>query len=109
MLLKSRSGASLPIRLYHRFYCRVETKKTPTRRRVKCWEIIADNLSKAGWSWGCVSTLNASGRTIWIADAHRDNGKRFVVRVDEKLTAFVELESARATLIFCNRSRSVTK
>jgi hypothetical protein len=32
-------------------------------------------------------------RTIWIADAHRD-GKRFVVRADEKLTAFVELESA---------------
>jgi hypothetical protein len=23
--------------------------------RVKYWEIIADNLSKAGWSWGCVS------------------------------------------------------
>jgi hypothetical protein len=34
------------------------------------------------------------GRTIWIADAHRDDGKRFVVRADEKLTAFVELESA---------------
>ena len=32
--------------------------------------------------------------TIWIADAHRDDGKRFVVRADEKLTAFVELESA---------------
>jgi len=31
---------------------------------------------------------------IWIADAHRDNGKRFVVRADEKLTAFVELEAA---------------
>ena len=30
----------------------------------------------------------------WIADAHRDDGKRFVVRADEKLTAFVELESA---------------
>jgi hypothetical protein len=29
-----------------------------------------------------------------VADAHRDNGKRFVVRADEKLTAFVELESA---------------
>jgi hypothetical protein len=28
------------------------------------------------------------------ADAHRDNGKRIVVRADEKLTAFVELESA---------------
>ena len=35
-----------------------------------------------------------NGRTIWIADAHRDDGKRFVVRADEKLTAFLELESA---------------
>jgi hypothetical protein len=59
---------------------------------VKYWEIIADNLSKAGWSWGCVSAIDSSGRTIWIADAHRDNGKRFVVHADEKLTAFVELE-----------------
>jgi hypothetical protein len=57
-------------------------------------EIIADNLKKAGWSWGCVSALDSAGRTIWIADAHRDNGKRFVVRADEKLTAFLELESA---------------
>jgi hypothetical protein len=31
---------------------------------------------------------------IFVADAHRDDGKRFVVRTDEKLTAFVELESA---------------
>jgi hypothetical protein len=31
---------------------------------------------------------------IWIADAHRDDGKRFVVRADERLTAFLELESA---------------
>ena len=58
------------------------------------WEIIADNLSKAGWGGGCVSTIDPNGQTIWIADAHRDNGKRFVVRADEKLTAFVELESA---------------
>jgi len=56
------------------------------------WEIIADNLSKAGWSWGCVAAVDRDGRTIWIADAHRDDGKRFVVRADEKLTAFVELE-----------------
>jgi hypothetical protein len=34
------------------------------------------------------------GRTIWIGDAHRGDGKRFVVRVDEKLTVFLELESA---------------
>jgi len=56
--------------------------------------IIAVNLSKAGWSWGCVSAINSHGRTIWIADAHRNDGKRFVVHADEKLTAFVELESA---------------
>jgi hypothetical protein len=31
---------------------------------------------------------------IWIVDAHRGDGKRFVVRADEKLTAFVELETA---------------
>jgi hypothetical protein len=51
-------------------------------------EIIADNLSKAGWSWGCVSAIDSSGRAIFDADAHRDDGKRFVVRADEKLTAF---------------------
>ena len=44
----------------------------------RCWEIIADNLSKAGWSWGCVSTVDSQGRTIWIADAHRGDGKRFL-------------------------------
>jgi hypothetical protein len=56
--------------------------------------IIADNLTKAGCSWGYVSAIGSGGRTIWIADAHRDDGKRFVVRTDEKLTAFTELESA---------------
>jgi len=61
---------------------------------VKCWEIIADNLSKAGCSWGYVSALDSEGRTIWIADAHRGAGKRFVVRADEKLTAFMELQAA---------------
>ena len=61
---------------------------------MKYWEIIADNLSKAGWSWGCVSSTDHKGRTIWIADAHRDDRKHFVVRADEKLTPFAELESA---------------
>jgi hypothetical protein len=71
--------------------------------RVKSWEIIADNLSRAGWSWGCVSAIDSNGRTIWIADAHRDDGKRFVVRPDEKLTAFLELERVtRESLRFLN-------
>jgi hypothetical protein len=61
---------------------------------VREWEIIADNLSKAGWSWSCASALDLQGRTIWITDAHRGDGKRFVVRADEKLSAFLELERA---------------
>ena len=37
---------------------------------------------------------DTKGRTILIVDTHRGDGKRFVVRGDEKLTAFAELESA---------------
>jgi hypothetical protein len=59
---------------------------------VKYWEIIDDNLSETGWSWGWVSAVDCEGRKIWIVDAHRDDGKRFVARSDEKLTAFLELE-----------------
>jgi hypothetical protein len=61
---------------------------------MRYWEIIADNLSKPGWSCGCVSAIDTNGRTIWIADAHRDDGKRFIVHADEELTAFLGLESA---------------
>ena len=56
--------------------------------------MIADNLKKAGFSVGLVSAVDSEGRTIWIVDAHRSDGKRFIVRADEKLTAFLELESA---------------
>jgi hypothetical protein len=38
--------------------------------------------------------VDSRGRTIFVADAHHGDGKRFVVRADEKLTAFMELESA---------------
>jgi hypothetical protein len=68
----------------------VAAESSPT----KCWEIIADNLKKAGWSLGWVSAVDSEGRTIWIVDAHREDGKRFIARADEKLTAFMELEAA---------------
>jgi hypothetical protein len=61
---------------------------------MKHWEIIVDNLHKAGWSLGWVSALDLEGRTMWIVDAHRGDGQRFVVHADGKLTAFIELESA---------------
>jgi hypothetical protein len=60
---------------------------------MKYWEVIADKLGKAGWSWGCSSQIDSSGRVLFTADAHRDNGKRFIVSADEKLTAFLALEN----------------
>jgi hypothetical protein len=52
---------------------------------------IKGSLPENTESWQ--ARFNHEGPTIWIADAHRD-GKRFVVRADEKLTAFVELGAA---------------
>jgi hypothetical protein len=42
--------------------------------------------------------MDSNGRTILIADAHRGDGQRFVVHADEKLTAFIQLESAISDL-----------
>jgi hypothetical protein len=55
-------------------------------------------LAKPVGVGGYVSALDRKGRTIWIADAHRGDGKRFIVPADELLTAFLESKSAiRAT------------
>ena len=64
-------------------------------RLQRIWEIISDNLTKAGWSWGCVLAIDSHGRTIWIADAHRDDGKRFVVRAEENLSIAKALPKER--------------
>jgi hypothetical protein len=63
------------------------------------WEIIADNLSKAGWSWGCVATIDSNGRTFWIADAHQlTEGPNAMCREcyhnREKLSTYVPLLTA---------------
>jgi len=47
-----------------------------------------------------VSALDLEGRTIWIVDAHRDDGRRFIIRADEILSAFVELEREVLTATF---------
>ena len=51
--------------------------------------------------------MDCEGRTVFVADAHRDDGKRFVVRADEKLTALVELESAVRTVSSFARSTEI--
>ena len=49
---------------------------------------------------GWVSALDCDGRTIWIVDAHRDDGRRFIAHADEMLTAFVELERQALKVTF---------
>jgi hypothetical protein len=66
------------------------------RENFFCREVLKNHRRQPQRSqveFGLVSALDDEGRTIWIADAHRD-GKRFIVRSDEMLTAFVELERA---------------
>ncbi len=60
------------------------------RNWMKNWEVIADNLNKSGWCWRWVSAIDSNERTIWIADAHHNDGTRYIVRADEKLTAFMQ-------------------
>jgi hypothetical protein len=60
---------------------------------VKYRETIADKLSAAGWSWGYCSVVTQYGWR-WTTDVYRGDGRRYIVRSDEVLTAFLELESA---------------
>lgn len=60
---------------------------------MKHWEIIAANLQNAGFSLGWASALDIDRRPICVVEA-RGYGKRFVVRAEEILTAFLELERA---------------
>ena len=57
---------------------------------VKYWEIIANRLHAAGWFYGIAEHLTKHG-FLFCADAHRD-GKRFIVKADDLLTAFLSLE-----------------
>src|SRR5207248_5509032 len=47
------------------------------------WDIVADKLSAAGWSWGYCSAVTPDGWR-WIVDAHR-GGRRYIVHSDELL------------------------
>ena len=55
------------------------------------WEIVADKLNAAGVSWGYCSAVTRDGWR-WIVDAHGE-GRRYIVRSAQLLTAFLELEA----------------
>jgi hypothetical protein len=54
---------------------------------------MTDKLNASGWTWGCSSQIDSAVRVLFTADAHRDDGKRFIVSADDKLRAFLALES----------------
>jgi hypothetical protein len=61
---------------------------------VKYLQIIADNLRKADWRCGCISTTDEEGRQFWVVAAEREDARRFIVQADDNLSAFLELDSA---------------
>jgi hypothetical protein len=80
-------------RLYQ-FFIVVWSAKRAGFYRVKYWEIIADNLSKpVGVGVTCQPRI-PRGEQSGLLTRIVGDGKRFVVRADEMLTAFVELEAA---------------
>jgi hypothetical protein len=58
------------------------------------WEITADKLSKAGWSWGVLQPWTVAGerRSLPMRTAMMESVS--LRRRMKKLTAFAELESA---------------
>jgi hypothetical protein len=50
---------------------------------MKYWEIIADKLSESDWTWGLVKAVTPDGKPMFVVDAYRENGKRFIVRSDQ--------------------------
>ena len=57
------------------------------------WQHIADQIDAAIFVRADFVNKRTR-RAIKIPDAHRDDGKRFVLRADEILTAFLELQPA---------------
>ena len=59
--------------------------------------MIADNLSKAGWSWGCVSSVNRDGRTIFselaLVIVRVDHIASRIVNANHKILLFYFIEA----------------
>jgi hypothetical protein len=76
-------------------------KRANLRRK---WSTIPNQqhftISRHASPCGRHFAIDSQGRTIWIVDAHRDDSRRFIVRADEILTAFVELERQVLTVTF---------
>lgn len=77
---------------FHRLEGLVAYTRMKAFCRVKYWKIIAERLTETGWNWGCVTHIDDASHSTLVVEAHRQNGHRYVVRSDEKVTAFAQLE-----------------
>jgi hypothetical protein len=66
-------------------------------------------IPKVGWSWGCVATVDANGRTILVADAHSSDGQRFIwpVFVLSPCSDFAGEQRAIPAVSACNTHASI--
>ena len=73
---------------------------------MKYWEIIAEKLTAEGWSRGITRAYDTQAGEVFIVDAHHsETDGRFIVKSDELLTAFVELEQVtKGVLPLCDRA-----
>jgi hypothetical protein len=74
--------------------CGVDGEKGKTGKLKRGWETARDNLGKARWNCGYISSSDRKGRQFWVVAAERRDAGRFIVQSDEMLAAFLELESA---------------
>jgi hypothetical protein len=77
-----------------RAFLSATTSDTSVSKPVRKRKIILISKKAVGLPLNVCPFCEERRRTIWIADAHRGDGKRFLVHADEKLTAFIELEAA---------------
>jgi hypothetical protein len=82
MIRASRNSSLRPSRKNGKAQPGCSTERSHARHRMKYWELIADNLCKAGWSLGCVSAIDSNGQTIFVADAHRHDFRHTFTPVD---------------------------
>jgi hypothetical protein len=72
---------------------KLESRHRETTEKARWKSALTISAKPDGVGVGAGSPIDSNGRTMWIVDAHRGDGNRFVVHADEKLTAFLELGS----------------
>ena len=54
--------------------------------------MIADKIAAVGWTYGYYQAYETSTREVWIAEAHKDDGHKYIAKAETLLTAFIEPE-----------------